>query len=99
MPIAGILLLLLQIACAVHVVRTGRSEFYPQVTDEMLVAGARGYLGRFVTREFKQRGAWVRALARNPDRLKTPGPFPRPQGHQPQAARRRLRGGRQERPN
>ena len=28
----------------------------------VLVAGATGYLGRFVTREFKSRGYWVRAL-------------------------------------
>jgi uncharacterized protein YbjT (DUF2867 family) len=44
----------------------------------VLVAGATGYLGRFVAREFKRRGAWVRALARKPDRLKTPGPFLEP---------------------
>src|SRR5262245_42296929 len=41
----------------------------------ILVAGATGYLGRFVAREFKERGAWVRALARNPQKLRTPGPF------------------------
>jgi uncharacterized protein YbjT (DUF2867 family) len=44
----------------------------------VLVAGATGYLGRFVAREFKERGHWVRVLARNPDRLKTPGPFLEP---------------------
>jgi uncharacterized protein YbjT (DUF2867 family) len=42
---------------------------------KVLVAGATGYLGRFVVREFKQRGYWVRALARNPERLAEPGPF------------------------
>jgi uncharacterized protein YbjT (DUF2867 family) len=41
----------------------------------VLVAGATGYLGRFVVREFKRRGYWVRALARNAERLAEPGPF------------------------
>lgn len=40
---------------------------------KILVAGATGYLGRFVTREFKERGDWVRVLARNPDKLRMPG--------------------------
>jgi len=31
---------------------------------KVLVAGATGYLGRFVVQEFKKRGYWVRALAR-----------------------------------
>src|SRR5262245_18186414 len=44
----------------------------------VLVAGATGYLGRFVARESKDRGAWVRVLARNLARLKTPGPFLEP---------------------
>ncbi len=35
----------------------------------VLVAGATGYLGGFVAREFKKRGYWVRALARSPDKL------------------------------
>ena len=35
----------------------------------VLVAGATGYLGRFVTRELKSRGHFVRALARSPDKL------------------------------
>ncbi len=34
-----------------------------------LVAGATGYLGRFVAREFKARGHFVRALVRSPDKL------------------------------
>ncbi|MGD8472747.1 MAG: SDR family oxidoreductase [Anaerolineae bacterium] len=42
---------------------------------KVLVAGSTGYLGRFVVREFKRRGYWVRALARNPDRFAEPGPF------------------------
>lgn len=35
----------------------------------VLVAGATGYLGRFVAREFKARGHFVRALARSPQKL------------------------------
>jgi uncharacterized protein YbjT (DUF2867 family) len=42
------------------------------------VAGATGYLGRYVARAFKQRGDWVRALARRPERLKSAGPFGEP---------------------
>lgn len=43
-----------------------------------LVAGATGYLGKYVVREFKQRGYWVRALARNPEKLAHDGPFLEP---------------------
>ena len=46
--------------------------------QRVLVAGATGYLGKFVTREFKQRGYWVRALARNPEKLEQTGPFLEP---------------------
>jgi len=35
----------------------------------ILVAGATGYLGGFVAREFKERGHFVRALARSPEKL------------------------------
>ncbi|MGD8868154.1 MAG: SDR family oxidoreductase [Gemmatimonadales bacterium] len=35
----------------------------------ILVAGATGYLGGFVAREFKNRGYYVRALARSPKKL------------------------------
>jgi uncharacterized protein YbjT (DUF2867 family) len=35
----------------------------------ILVAGSTGYLGRFVTQEFKNRGRFVRALARSPEKL------------------------------
>jgi uncharacterized protein YbjT (DUF2867 family) len=31
---------------------------------KILIAGATGYLGRYVTREFKKRNYWIRALAR-----------------------------------
>jgi uncharacterized protein YbjT (DUF2867 family) len=44
----------------------------------VVVAGATGYLGKFVTREFKRRGFWVRVLARSLDRLERPGPFTAP---------------------
>ena len=46
--------------------------------QRVLVAGATGYLGKFVTREFKERGYWVRALARNPEKLEQTGPFLEP---------------------
>lgn len=35
----------------------------------VLVAGATGYLGGFVAREFKDKGCFVRVLARSPERL------------------------------
>jgi uncharacterized protein YbjT (DUF2867 family) len=35
----------------------------------VLVAGATGYLGGFVVKEFKERGYFVRALARSPEKL------------------------------
>ncbi len=37
--------------------------------QRILVAGATGYLGGFVAREFKRRGHFVRALARSPHKL------------------------------
>ena len=40
-----------------------------------MVAGLTGYLGRYVVQEFKRQGHWIRALARNPERLAEPGPF------------------------
>lgn len=46
--------------------------------QKVLVAGATGYLGRFVVQEFKNRGYWVRALARNPQKLEETGPFMEP---------------------
>ena len=45
---------------------------------KVLVAGATGYLGRYVVRECKRRGYWVRVLARNPEKLKVKGPFMEP---------------------
>jgi len=46
--------------------------------QRVLVAGSTGYLGRFVVQEFKQQGFWVRALARNPEKLKQAGQFLEP---------------------
>lgn len=45
-----------------------------------LVAGATGYLGRFVVKEFKEQGYWVRALARKQSlhKLEETGPFLEP---------------------
>jgi len=53
----------------------------PERTGQMLrvlIAGSTGYLGKFVVREFKKRGYWVRALARNPKKLEQIGPFLEP---------------------
>jgi uncharacterized protein YbjT (DUF2867 family) len=44
----------------------------------VLVAGATGYLGKFVVQAFKERGYWVRALTRDEDRLRQAGPFTAP---------------------
>ena len=39
--------------------------------QKVLIAGATGYLGRFVVQEFKKQGYRVRALARNASGLKS----------------------------
>ena len=39
----------------------------------VLVAGASGYLGRYVVRRFKEEGYWVRVLVRDPARLNARG--------------------------
>ena len=49
-----------------------------RVTQKVLVAGATGYLGKYVVREFHDRDYWVRALARNPKKLDCSGPFLEP---------------------
>ena len=41
---------------------------------KVLVAGASGYLGRYVVREFTERGYSVRALVRSPEKLAKEGP-------------------------
>jgi uncharacterized protein YbjT (DUF2867 family) len=50
----------------------------PNEPRRVLVAGATGYLGKFVTQEFKKRGYWVRVLTRSVERLERPGPFTAP---------------------
>ena len=45
---------------------------------KVLVAGASGYLGKYVVAEFKKRGYWVRALVRNPKKLNVVGPYLEP---------------------
>ncbi len=44
----------------------------------VLVAGATGYLGKFVVQAFKERGDWVRALTRDEDRLRPGRPVQAP---------------------
>ena len=44
------------------------------IMKKVLVAGASGYLGRYAVNEFKERGYYVRALVRNTEKIKTPGP-------------------------
>jgi uncharacterized protein YbjT (DUF2867 family) len=51
------------------------STLSAQFMKKVLVAGATGYLGRYAVQEFKNRGYWVRALVRNPDKFKQQGPF------------------------
>ena len=46
---------------------------------KVMVAGATGYLGRFVVQEFHSHGYWVRALARNPKKLEQTGPYLEPE--------------------
>ncbi len=48
------------------------------VIKKVLVAGASGYLGRYAVNEFKGRGYFVRAMVRNPEKLKTAGPHGEP---------------------
>jgi uncharacterized protein YbjT (DUF2867 family) len=44
----------------------------------VLVAGATGYLGKFVVKAFKEQGYFVRVLTRNEARLNEAGPFTAP---------------------
>lgn len=46
--------------------------------QKVLVAGATGYLGRYVVQEFKRRGFWVRVLARTPEKMQSVGPYMEP---------------------
>ena len=54
------------------------SEQQSQVPTRVVVAGATGYLGKFVVNEFKRRGYWVRVLTRSIEALEKPGPFTAP---------------------
>ncbi len=45
---------------------------------KVLVAGATGYLGKYVVQELKKQGYWVRVLARNPKKLTQIGKFGEP---------------------
>ncbi|MFT7222270.1 MAG: hypothetical protein ACI8Z1_003895, partial [Candidatus Azotimanducaceae bacterium] len=47
-------------------------------STHVLIAGATGYLGKFVAQEFKRRGYWIRVLTRSTERLEEPGPFTAP---------------------
>lgn len=49
-----------------------------QAPRRVVVAGGTGYLGKFVVREFKRRGYWVRVLTRSVEALEKPGPFTAP---------------------
>ena len=46
--------------------------------QKILVAGSTGYLGKYVVKELKEQGYWVRGLARNPKKLEQTGPFLEP---------------------
>lgn len=46
--------------------------------QRVLVAGATGYLGKYVVQAFKQRGYFVRVLTRSRERLAERGPFTAP---------------------
>lgn len=47
-------------------------------SKRVLVAGATGYLGKYVVRAFKEQGYYVRALTRSKQRLFESGPFTAP---------------------
>src|SRR5690625_2899262 len=44
----------------------------------VLVAGATGYLGRYVVKELKRQGFYIKILVRNPDKLNQTGKFLEP---------------------
>jgi putative NADH-flavin reductase len=45
------------------------------VLKKVPVVGAWGYFGRYAVNEFKERGYHVRALVRNPERIKIAGSY------------------------
>lgn len=54
------------------------TEINPDKLPRVLVAGATGYLGKYVTQEFIRRGYWTRVLTRSVERLEQSGPFTAP---------------------
>jgi len=54
--------------------KSKRQKRKPMKKKTVLVAGASGYLGRYVVTEFARRGYAVRALVRNPEKITTEGP-------------------------
>jgi len=51
------------------------NDHHTQSQKKILIAGATGYLGKYVVKEFKKRGYYVRALARGESRLDSIRPF------------------------
>jgi len=49
-----------------------------RTAKKALIAGASGYLGRHAVREFSKRGYTIRALVRDPEKIKTAGPHGEP---------------------
>ena len=47
-----------------------QKECEKDAVKKVLVAGSTGYLGKFVVRELRRQGYWIRALARDAGRLK-----------------------------
>lgn len=48
------------------------------MTSTVLVAGATGYLGRFIVADLHRRGLKVRAITRSRERAVSPGPWGSP---------------------
>jgi uncharacterized protein YbjT (DUF2867 family) len=55
--------------------RSNIQPYQHSFMKKVLVAGSTGYLGRYAVQEFKNRGYRVRALVRNPEKFKQPGPW------------------------
>ena len=45
------------------------------INQRVLVVGATGYLGKFVVKELKRHGYWVRALSRDNQKIETVGQY------------------------
>lgn len=64
-----------QLACCCGSVKNRKNKQRTIMNKQkVLVAGASGYLGRYVVKEFAERGYAVRALVRNPEKLASEGP-------------------------